>query len=191
MIRPLYDTRTAAEMLNLLAGGSATGSRDLVRASWMETAGSNMDQWWPDTLTAGVVANSAAAPVMATPAKPAFPAPRAGNTGMALLLSPSPTVWDGRFANNAWLQECPSPFTKEVWGNAVEISTEDAAKLRIQNADEIVLRRGSKEVHAIAAVSAGQAPGTVNALFGLRSLARGANRIGGGRPHCRANRHGT
>ena len=46
---------------------------------------------------------------------------------MTLVFRPDPSVWDGRFANNAWLQECPKPLTKQVWGNAAHLAPEDAA----------------------------------------------------------------
>ena len=29
--------------------------------------------------------------------------------GLVLALRPDAACWDGRFANNAWLQECPKP----------------------------------------------------------------------------------
>ncbi len=48
---------------------------------------------------------------------------------MTLVLRPDPGLWDGRFANNAWLQECPKPLTKQVWGNALALNPQDAARL--------------------------------------------------------------
>ena len=41
-----------------------------------------------------------------------------------------PSVLDGRFANNGWLQELPKPITKLTWDNAVLVSLATAAKLR-------------------------------------------------------------
>jgi len=33
-----------------------------------------------------------------------------------------PTIYDGRFANNGWLQELPKPITKLTWDNAAIVS---------------------------------------------------------------------
>ena len=38
--------------------------------------------------------------------------------GLELVFRPDPTIWDGRFANNGWLQELPKPLTKLTWDNA-------------------------------------------------------------------------
>jgi len=32
-----------------------------------------------------------------------------------------PTIYDGQFSNNGWLQELPKPMTKLVWDNAILI----------------------------------------------------------------------
>jgi molybdopterin-containing oxidoreductase family iron-sulfur binding subunit len=42
-----------------------------------------------------------------------------------------PTVLDGRFANNGWLQELPKPITKLTWDNAVIVSPSTAERLGI------------------------------------------------------------
>jgi molybdopterin-containing oxidoreductase family iron-sulfur binding subunit len=38
------------------------------------------------------------------------------------VLRPDPTIHDGRFANNGWLQELPKPLTKLTWDNALLVS---------------------------------------------------------------------
>ena len=42
---------------------------------------------------------------------------------------PDPSVLDGRFANNGWLQELPKPITKLTWDNAVLVSPATADEL--------------------------------------------------------------
>ena len=42
---------------------------------------------------------------------------------------PSDTIYDGRLANNGWLQECPHPVTKLTWDNAAICSPATAKAL--------------------------------------------------------------
>ncbi len=45
-----------------------------------------------------------------------------GPQSLEVRLVPDASVWDGRYANNGWLQECPDPITKLTWDNAILIS---------------------------------------------------------------------
>ena len=67
------------------------------------------------------------APAPAAPAAPAHPFP-----AFELNFRRDPTIYDGRFANNGWLQELPKPVTKLTWDNAALISpaTRRAARPR-------------------------------------------------------------
>ena len=49
--------------------------------------------------------------------------------GMEIVFGPDPTIHDGRFANNGWLQELPKPLTKLTWDNAALLSPATAQKL--------------------------------------------------------------
>ena len=49
-------------------------------------------------------------------------------TGIEVGFVPSSATWDGRFANNGWMQEAPDPITKLTWGNAALISPGDGAR---------------------------------------------------------------
>ncbi len=166
LIRPLWDSRSATQFLNLLASGPTASGRDMVRATWTAQGGADFEQWWRESLTAGLISNTAAQTVSASPAMPSFQAAQDAPQLLTLTLSPSPAVWDGRYANNAWLQECPAPFTKEVWGNAVQISPEDAARIGVSSGDGITLRRGNTGVDAVAVVLRGQAPGALKGFIG-------------------------
>ena len=48
-----------------------------------------------------------------------------------IAIRPDPRVYDGRFANNAWLLELPDPITKLTWENAALLSPVTAARLGV------------------------------------------------------------
>ena len=48
-----------------------------------------------------------------------------------LLFRTDPTIYDGRFANNGWLQELPKPLTKLTWDNVALVSAATAQKLGV------------------------------------------------------------
>jgi len=90
-----------------------------------------------------------ATPALATPAPaapaPAAPAPAAATPptaegGLELIFRPDPTIWDGRFANNGWLQELPKPITKVTWDATAWISPQLANERRLQDGDVIELK---------------------------------------------------
>ena len=92
------------------------------------------ERFWRRALHDGVVPNTAsrsrtvtvnAGAVLGAPsAKPV--------SGIEVLFVPDPTVYDGRFANNAWLQELPKPLTKITWDNAALLSPRTADRLGIR-----------------------------------------------------------
>src|SRR5262249_40999034 len=56
--------------------------------------------------------------------------------GYDLVIAPDPSVYDGRFANNGWLQEWPQPITRLSWDNAVLMSPKTASALGINQLAE-------------------------------------------------------
>ena len=56
-------------------------------------------------------------------------------SGLEISILPDPSVYDGRFANNGWLQELPNPLTKITWDNVALISPATAKKLGINLAE--------------------------------------------------------
>jgi molybdopterin-containing oxidoreductase family iron-sulfur binding subunit len=86
--------------------------------------------------------SSAGPPSPASGSSAGHPAPAPG-AGFEIVFAPDYSVYDGRFANNGWLQEWPDPITKLTWGNAALISPADAAKLGIRrNGDHIAIDAG-------------------------------------------------
>ncbi len=92
-------------------------------------------------------------------------------------------VHDGRFANNAWLQELPEPVTKLTWDNVALISKTDADALHVTTGDILrvenaVLSKASIEIPVI--VMPGQAIGciTIPLGYGRTHAGRIGNDVG-------------
>lgn len=159
LVRPFYDTRSPLGMIDLIDPPALPqDDHDRVQAQW------NLDPAsWQRTLTAGMVAGSAAQPVAAPAARLTPYPPSSAAAGLTLVLAPSPTLWDGRMASNAWAQECPDPITKEVWGSALRIGAataaglglDDGARVSIDGAGETAIR-----------IMPEQAEGTATLLYG-------------------------
>ena len=70
-------------------------------------------------------------------------------------------MFDGRFVNNAWLQEAPDPITKLTWDNAALLSPATAKKLGVGLGDVISIERNGRKVEGPVMVQPGQADDTV------------------------------
>ena len=92
------------------------------------------EQFWRKSLHDGVVENSALPPRSLTPksdwaAQPSSSQPPTSSSQLEIVFRPDPTIHDGRFSNNGWLQELPKPLSKLTWDNAVIVSPATAASL--------------------------------------------------------------
>ncbi|MCB1884508.1 MAG: TAT-variant-translocated molybdopterin oxidoreductase [Geminicoccaceae bacterium] len=175
MIRPLWGGRTAHELLAVLGSNPGASARGLVEAYWREArAGDDFDAWWRAALQRGTVPNTALQPLAVTARTSDLPPPRFGSEeGLELHFPPDPAVYDGRYANNAWLQELPRPLTKQVWGNAVLIGPATASKLGLGDGDLAALALEGRTVEAPVIVQPGQAEETVGLTLGY-----GRSRLG-------------
>ena len=142
LIAPLYGGRSAHEVLATLSDRPERTGYQLVREFWQTKvprsgslkpeAGSPFESFWRRTVHDGVMANTALPTRAITPAGPiaAFAAaPPAAADGIEIAFRPDPTVLDGRFSNNGWLQELPKPITHLTWDNAVLVSPATLARL--------------------------------------------------------------
>lgn len=174
LIRPLYATRTEHELLASLVGKTDAASYDLVRETWAARGIDDFDQWWRKVLHDGVIAGSKSQ--SATTPEPRMPAiaPSSPLEGMALVLQPDDCVWDGRFANNAWLQECPKPITKQVWGNALGLGPTDAESLGVATGDIVRLDVQGRSILVPVNVVAGHAPKIASLTLGYGRTRAGA-----------------
>ena len=130
LIAPLYNGRSPHELLGSLLGSLDVNPYDAVRAYWSAKSPLNFESTWRKWLNDGLIAGSAL-PAKQASAGTAAPATgdRRTTNGFELQLRHDPTIYDGRFANNAWLQELPKPQTKITWDNALLVSVNTARQL--------------------------------------------------------------
>ena len=180
-IAPLYDTRSVAELLALLADDPLRDGHALVQRQWRAGRGGDFDAFWRASLRAGVVADSAAPPLVVPAAHlPTHLAPQAASAaaGLTVLFVPDVATHDGSHANNGWLQELPRPFTKLTWDNAALLSPATAARLGVATGDVVRLEVDGRSLDAPAWVLARQADDVVTLPLG--GGRRHAGRVGNG-----------
>ena len=90
------------------------------------------------------------------------------------MLRPDPCVYDGSFANNAWLQECPKPLTTEVWGNAAALSPADAQRFGVADGGSLEISADGRSVVAAVRIDDAQADGVVALTLGYGRRLAGA-----------------
>ena len=207
LISPLYEGRSAHEVLAAVAGQPGRGQLEMVKDFWTRAFNgqswrfrgpdgkpfASADVFWKRALHDGFIrgtsladggpatpfvaapkagaaaaataaaataatpagaptapgAPAAASPAPAPAAAPSQPAPAsppvptstpAAASGLEIIFRPDPTVWDGRFANNGWLQELPKPLTKVTWDTTAWMHPALADEHGLRDGDVVELR---------------------------------------------------
>jgi molybdopterin-containing oxidoreductase family iron-sulfur binding subunit len=183
LIEPLHPSRSIVEVLAACAGQPDPRGHALLVERYRTVFGASFEGVFEETLRAGLLAGSAA-PRLTPRAdferaiEPLRPAPGRARGTLELNFETSPTLYDGRFANNAWLLELPHPITKQTWGNAAVLGTELAAELGIETGRVLELDVDGKRLAAPALILPGHAPGAVTLALGFGQA--GANSVGAG-----------
>ena len=187
MILPLFGGRSAVEVLGLMVAGEDCPGYDLVRETWTPILGdADFDKKWNRVLHEGFLAGSELPEVVPSPGAESFVElgrligrPRDGSPGgLEIVFLPSPSLHDGRFANDGWLQELPDPITKLTWDNPALVSPKTAETLGAANEDVIRLDYSGRSLELPVWVLPGMADGVVAVTVGYgRSQ---AGRVGSG-----------
>jgi MoCo/4Fe-4S cofactor protein with predicted Tat translocation signal len=144
LIAPLYHTHSAREVLAAFGDKPGISDYDVVREHLKAANPSaEFEKFWRKTLNDGLVAGSAFASVspslkFSTAGLPT--AKTAAAEEIEFIFRPDPCVYDGRFANNGWLQELPKPVTKLTWDNAALVSPKTGEKFGLTH--DIAARGG-------------------------------------------------
>ena len=187
MIEPLYGGKSVLEVAAILAGMEPANGYEIVRSNWAsQGAPAEREKKWNAALFDGVVADTKSAMVTApVDAKKVFatvsaqiqPAP----AGLEVAFYPSPGPYDGRYANNAWMQEAPHPMTKVVWDNVALISKKTAESLGLKDGDVVKLSKDGRSVETPVQIQPGHADDSISLFLGYgRSV---CGRVGQGVGH--------
>ncbi len=166
LIAPLYDGRTMQELLALLIDRADVSAYDLVKDYWRERGvGEVFDNAWRRALHDGLIEGSAS-PDKSVSATTSFPAQDARADGLELVFTVDDAVWDGRFANNGWLQEMPRGLSKLTWDNVVMLAPSTAEELGLSNGDMVELAHEGRSVKGPIWVQPGHAKDSVSVQLG-------------------------
>jgi molybdopterin-containing oxidoreductase family iron-sulfur binding subunit len=141
LVEPIFGGRSAHEFLAALSDSPDRHGREIVRDYWRawwqrEANSGSFESFWEKAVQDGVVAGSEftrrprqVRPGWAERGADKAPKPAAQGPVQEIVFRPDPTLFDGRYANNGWLQELPKPVTRLTWDNAALMSPKTARDL--------------------------------------------------------------
>ena len=176
LINPLFGSKSNLEIMSAILGELAD-SQTIVKT----TAGLSLNDWKQavhDGFIEGTAAQSVSVSAGEMPkleSDDAWKTPWDGES-IEFVFTPSPSMYDGQFANNAWMQELPDFTTKITWDNAALVSPKTAKQLGLAQHTKATFELGG-EVTLPVHIQPGQADGSIGLAIGYgRTM---AGRVGG------------
>jgi molybdopterin-containing oxidoreductase family iron-sulfur binding subunit len=178
LIQPLYGGKSAHEIIATLSDRPERNGYDLVREFWQANAPNGAQgapaateafekswrKWLHDGLIEGTAAVAGAMPVapdVATRAAASAPV-----EGLEINFRRDPTIYDGRYANNGWLQELPKPMSKLTWDNAALIAPATAEANELHNGDVIGIQHEGRSLNVPVWIVPGHAKDSITVFVG-------------------------
>ena len=189
LIAPLFDGKTPAELIAWICGDPLTTAYDITRRTFGEQfASGDFEAAWRKALNDGLVDGTnwvGTAPAISSDAVATSLDAIAGSASkpsgdFEVVFAQDNTLFDGRFANNGWLQELPDPLTKLTWDNAALISPADATRLGLKREDVVTIALNGRELEVPVYTLPGHAPGSITLPLGYGRSAGGRVAAGSG-----------
>lgn len=162
-IMPLFDSKSAIQVLTPLVYSKELSSYDTVKNVWKSdiVKSGNFEREWEKVLHDGLYKNTIIKKEQVRPSSKTSTAQlnnfiKLDDNKFEIVFNASSSVYDGRFANNGWLQEIPKPVTSLTWDNAALISIKVAKKLNIKNGQMIEIKIDNKSIKLPAWITPGQ-----------------------------------
>jgi len=147
LIAPLYNGKSDLEFVALLSGQADASGYDLTRAYWQKQhTGADFEQFWRKSLHEGWIEGTTYQPKSVSAKNDTLRWKWATDAAIELNIRRDPTIYDGQFSNNGWLQECPKPMNKLTWDNAVLIGSTMGERLQIKTCDMVELELNGRKV---------------------------------------------
>ena len=208
LIQPLYSGKSAHEVIATLSDRPERNAYDVVREYWMAngvgqaggviptatataptapalpaqpvSAASTFEQHWRKWLHDGFIAGTAFAPSAAVVAPDVATriTASAAVEGVEINFRRDETIYDGRFANNGWLQELPKPVTKLTWDNAALMAPSTAEANGLHTGDIIAIQHDGRTLNIPVWITPGHARDAITVSVGYGRTKAG--RVGNG-----------
>jgi molybdopterin-containing oxidoreductase family iron-sulfur binding subunit len=177
MIDPLYGGKSAHDVFQALLDPSLSGY-DVVVANAKTYLKGDFAEAWKKALHDGWVEGSAFEPKTVS-AKSVPAAVLAPSSGVEISFKSDPSLYDGRYGNNGWLQELPKQVTNLSWDNAALMDLSLMEKLGIEENEAVEITLNGRKLIVPVLMVPGHAPGAVTVHLGLGRRAE-AGRVGAG-----------
>ena len=190
-INPVNNGRAIEEGLLIWSDAPVKDYYSYVRTNWEKNILPSAGKTWKDLLQTGSVFLGSKPTASYTFTKDLTTVAQAitgtgsnlakgGDNGVQLHLYESIALRDGRYANNAWLQELPDPVSKVTWDNYVAINPKYADKLGIAEFDLVEVKSDKYSITLPALYQPGQAVGTVSIAigYGRTKTGKAGNEVG-------------
>ncbi|MBI4444938.1 MAG: TAT-variant-translocated molybdopterin oxidoreductase [Acidobacteria bacterium] len=183
LIAPLYGGKSSYELLSAVLGQADRSGHKIIQDYWRSQKPSpDFETFWRTSLHDGFVTGSAfpAQDVQFISSSLVAVSEPGRDLSLEIVFRPDPTIFDGRFVNNAWLQELPKPLTKLTWDNAVFVSPRLAEELSLGNQDVVELILKGRTLRGPVSILPGQPPDSiaVHLGYGRRRVGRIGSRRG-------------
>jgi len=183
LIAPLYAGKSAQELVSALVGVSDITSYDLVRTYWQKQhAGADFEDFWRKSLHDGWIEGTTFAPksVTAKGAPAASSSTPVDSNSLEVNFRRDPSIYDGQFANNGWLQELPKPMSKLTWDNALLVGSAMATREGLKTEDVVTLELNGRKANLPVWIQAGHPDHSVTVFLGYGRKSRGQVEAGTG-----------
>ena len=182
LIAPLYNGKSAHEILSTLMGVPDAAGYDIIRSYWQKQhTGTDVEAWWRKTLNDGFIEGSRYASKSVEVRTGNIPSAHPVDpNSLEINLRRDPSVYDGQFSNNGWLQELPKPMTKLTWDNAILVGPKMAEREGLKSMDVVTLELGGRKVTGPVWIQAGHPDHSVTVHLGYGRRAAGRAGTGAG-----------